>query len=148
VPNGSATGGILCGLVAGVAIGTFIGAVILRNAIGLYNVLAGKDRVPTVSMGHAMLITFATSVINVIVTLLIARAGVAGAGFENRDLAFVNYLIGVPVSLVIMAGMLSMLLPTTIGRAFLVTLCHTIIVFVLIVLGVAIYMACVSVRPA
>jgi len=148
VPNGSAAGGLLCVLVAGVAIGTFIGAIILRNAIGLYNVLAGKDRVPTVSMGHAMLITFIVSLINTMVTLMIARAGAAGAGFEDRDLAFVNQLIGIPVTFVIMAGMLSMLLPTTIGRAFLVTLCHTIIVFVLIVVGVGVYMVCVAMRHA
>lgn len=145
MPN---AGGILCVLVAGLAIGTFIGAVILRNAIGLYNLMAGKDRVPTVSTGHAMLITFVTSLINFMVGVMIARAGAAGAGFEDRDLAFVNQLIGIPVSFVIMAGMLSMLLPTTLGRAFLVTLCHTIIVFVLIVFGVGVYIACVAIRAA
>jgi hypothetical protein len=145
--NGSAAG-ILSVLVVGVAIGTLIGAIILRSAIGLYNLLAGNDRVPTLRMGHAMLITFVISLINAMVTALIARAGVAGAGFEDRDLALVNQLIGIPVSLVIMAGMLSMLLPTTIGRAFLVTLCHAIIMFVLVVLGVALYMACIAMRPA
>jgi hypothetical protein len=95
VPNGSAAGGILFVLVAAIAIGTFIGAIILMVAIGLYNLLAGKDRVPAVGMQHAMT-----------------------------------------------------LLPTTIGRAFLVTLCHAIITFVLIVLGVAAYVACVAMHPA
>jgi hypothetical protein len=99
-------------------------------------------------MGHAMLITFVTSVINTMVIAMIARAGAAGAGFEDRDLTFVNQLIGIPVTFVIMAGMLSWLLPTTIGRAFLVTLCHSIIVFVLVVLGVGVYMGYVAMRPA
>jgi hypothetical protein len=63
--------------VAAVAIGTFIGAIILQSAIGLYNLLAGKDRVPTLRMGHAMLITFVTSVINTMVIAMIARAGAA-----------------------------------------------------------------------
>ena len=75
MPNGSAAGGILFVLVAAIAIGTFIGAIILMAAIGLYNLLAGKDRVPAVGMQHAILITFATSVVNAIVGLLIAPRG-------------------------------------------------------------------------
>jgi hypothetical protein len=134
--------------VAWLAIGTFIGAIILRSAIGLYNFLAGKDRVPTPGMYNAMVITFTTSLINMMVTVMIARAGAAGAGFEDKDLSLVNQVISLPVTFVLMAGMLSWLLPTTIGRAFLVTLCHAIIVFVLVTLGVAVYMTCVATRPA
>jgi hypothetical protein len=99
-------------------------------------------------MGNAMVIMFSTSIINTMVSLLIARAGAAGAGFEDRSLAFVNQLISLPVTLVLMAGMLSWLLPTTIGRAFLVVLCHAFIVFVLVVIGVGVYVACVAMRHA
>ena len=41
MPGGAEIGGVLCGLVFLVLLGTVVGAVILRAAIALYNALAG-----------------------------------------------------------------------------------------------------------
>jgi hypothetical protein len=54
----------------------------------------------------------------------------------------VAQLISFPVSLLIMAAMLAGMLPTTFGRAILVTLCYMLIV--LLVAGVLVALAAVN----
>lgn len=54
-----------------------------------------------------------------------ARAAAAGAGKEGVHV--VVQLISYPVGLLVMVGMLSAMLPTTFGRAILVTLCYMLV---------------------
>jgi hypothetical protein len=146
MPEGAAIGGPLCALVIGVAIETFIGAVILRAAVSLYNKMAGvassPSGVPEPAFGKAMSITFAISVMQMIAGLIITGLFRGdGAGARGRFVDLVAQLICFPVSLLIMVQMLSTRLPTTLGRAFLVTFCYMLIV--MLVVGVLVVIAVV-----
>jgi hypothetical protein len=125
--------------VVGVAVGTVIGAVLLRAAISLYNKVAGGAGSPRgvrePAFGEAMGVTFATCLVNACVGVvlgLVREAVTAAAGPGARG--GVNVLTQpapVAVSLLVMAGLLSAVLPTTFGRALLVVLCYTLIVLVI-----------------
>jgi hypothetical protein len=129
----AAIGVLLCALVIGVAVGTLIGAICLRAAIGLYNKLAGgassPSSVPEPTLGKAMWITFAIFVAHVILGMLIIGPiggdGAMTAGARGSDV--VTQLISIPISFFITAGILSAKLPTTFGRAILVTLCDILV---------------------
>ena len=149
--QGAAIAGLLCGaLVIGLAIGTLIGAVFLRAAIALYNKMAGgassPSRVPAPAFGKAMWISFATCVAHLVVGLFIGGvtgtgATAPGAGEKGVDFVTQQPLISLSVSLLIMAAILSEKLPTTFGRAILVTLCYLLIV--ILVVGVIVAIAVV-----
>ncbi|HEY7314406.1 MAG TPA: hypothetical protein VH643_33975 [Gemmataceae bacterium] len=140
MPEGADIGVLLCALVIGLAVGTLIGAVFLRAAVALYNKLAGgassPSSVPEPTFGKAMWITFAISLAQMVLgySLIAAAAGAGGQGA-----VVVAQFISVPVSLLISAEILSAKLPTTFGRAILVTLCDMLLV--LIVLGVLVGIA-------
>jgi type III secretory pathway component EscS len=151
--EGAAIGVLLGALAIAVAVETLIGAVFLRAAVALYNKLAGgassPSNVPEPALGKAMWIIFATSLARLIVASLIglgigARATAAGARGQGVD--EVALLISFPVSLLIMAEMLSARLPTTFGRAILVTLCYLLVV--LLVVGVLVGIAVLVLRLA
>jgi hypothetical protein len=130
--------------VLAIALGTVIGAVCLRAACALYNKLAGDEgspsSVPIPLLGKAMGITFVTTLVTAVARLVIGflvGAGSAGAGASERDLAVIAQLLSLPVSLLVMAGMTSALLPTTFARGFLVALCYLLVaLFVVVVLAV------------
>jgi hypothetical protein len=156
--EGAAIGVLLCALVIYVAVGTLLGAVFLRAAVALYNKLAGgassPNSVPEPALGKAMSITFATSVAQIIVGLLInglvTGGGAAAAGARGHGTDGVATLIFFPVSLLIMAEMLSARLPTTFGRAFLVTLCDMLVVLLVggVLVGIAVLVFAVALRGA
>jgi hypothetical protein len=132
MPEGAVIGGLLCALVIGVAVGTLVGAVFLRAAVALYNKMAGGASspwsVPEPALGKAMWITFATAVAQMVAGFLIGGYGAAAAGAQG----LVAQLTSFPVGLLIMAGMLSARLPTTFGRAILVTLCYMLVVLTVV----------------
>jgi len=148
MPEGAALGVLLCAaLVIGLAIGTLTGAVFLRAAVALYNKMAGGASsprgVPEPAFGKATWIILATFMGQIIVGSLIAistGAGpvAAGAGGKGVD---VVALISFPVGLLIMAAVLSAKLPTTFGRAILVTLCYVLVE--LLVVGILVVIAVV-----
>ena len=145
MPDVAAIGGLLCVFVFALAIGTFIGAVILRVAVALYNKMAGgassPSSVPEPAFGKAMGITFVTSLVQTVVGFLIGL--VTGAGAAGG--VVVAQLIPFLVSLLIMAAMLYAMLPTTFDRALVVALCYMLVlilcfgiaVLAFIVFGVA-----------
>ena len=128
--------GLLLGAMAmGLAIGTLLGAVFLRAGVALYNWQTGgassPSSVPKPAFGKAMWISFDICVPQLVVGLFIGgvtvpEATAAGAGEKGVDVA--RQLISLLVSLLIMAAILSAKLPTTFGRAILVTLCDMLIV--------------------
>ena len=107
--NGGDFGGLLCFRVFAVVFGTVIGALFLRAGCLLYNKMAGQEstnRVPELLLGKAMVITFAAALVNAI----------PGFGF-----------LSAAAGLLVMAAMISALLPTTIVRGILVSLCYLLV---------------------
>jgi hypothetical protein len=146
MPEGTAIGVLLCVLVIGVAVGTLIGAVFLRAAVALYNQLAGGASspfsVPQPTLGKAMWIILAISLAQVIVGSLIGvctDVGPTAPRARGLGVDVIAELISFPVTFLITAGVLSAKLPTTFGRAIVVTLCYMLIV--LLVVGVLVAIA-------
>jgi hypothetical protein len=116
-------------------IGTLIGVACLRVAISIYNQLAravsSADTVPVPEFEKAALITFLTTALQLVGQVIVRqflRTGLTIAG-GHRDavdivgnVAFQNLTL--PVTALAMALMLTALLPTTFGRALLVSLCY------------------------
>ena len=138
---------MVCSLAFALAIGTVIGAVILRAAVALYNKLAGgsiSSSVPEPEFGKAMGITFVSSLIQLVVGFVLGLAGAAGAAASQADAKTANIvvqLISFPISLLVMAGLLTAMLPTTFPRALLVTLCYMLVVVFIVAVLVGIVFA-------
>jgi hypothetical protein len=144
MPEGAAVGALLCALVIVVAVGTLVGAVFLRAAIALYNKMAGgassPGGVPEPAFGKAMWIIFAATLAQVVVGLLfdfLTGAGAMPVGEGGKDVHVGAQLIFLPVSLLIMAAVLSAKLPTTFVRAILVTLYYMLMVILFVAVLVA-----------
>jgi len=136
--DGAAIIGVLIVLAVILAVATLVGAIILRAAVSLYNTMAGGANstaaVPEPPMGKAMGITFVTTLVNgvagFIVGLVIGGAA-AATGARGSGVEVTAQLVSLPISVLVMAGMLAAMLPTTFGRAILVTLCHFLISIVI-----------------
>jgi hypothetical protein len=122
-------------LVIGGAIGTLIGAEILRAACWLYNKIARKRNssrtVPEPDMGKAMLITFLRVLVNVGTWVILTIAEMSVQIGEYGVIALTSL-----VGFLIAATMISGILPTTYNRALLVALIH-FAVEVVVALGAA-----------
>ena len=123
---GALLGGMLCVLIFGVVIGTLVGAIILRAACWLFNKFAGGPQAPGAisepSFGTAMLIVFVATLLNGLISL--SLGGVVSAAGANPQF---GQLIGLPVSLLVLAGMTSAMLPTTFGKGLLVAVLYLVI---------------------
>lgn len=153
---------VCIGLLIAIPIGLLIGAAILRGAISLANMCIGGEsyesrssyddddldyrprrsasssKVPEPSLGQAMMIILVTAIVNAVVGFGVGIVvGVAGAGanMDQQSIQIIAQLIGLPVGFLIMSGMLTALLPTSFGRACLVTLFYYLIC---IAIGIAI----------
>ena len=158
MPEGAAIGGLLlCALFIGLSIETLIGAVFLRAAVNLYNKMAGgassPGSVPEPAFGKAMWIIFATSLAQLVVAGLLT--GFSPVSEQWRQVAGENgvdvvALISFPVGLLVMAAVLSAKLPTTFGRAILVTLCDLLLVLLVagVLVGIAVLVFGVALRGA
>src|SRR5262245_24340816 len=130
---GGAIVGVICAGVAVFALCLLIGAVILRAACSLYNKMAGADkRVPEPGFGKALGIMVVTLIVNIVVGgvlgLLLAGGG-AAAGADQRAMQLLVNVISIPIGFLTMAGMSTVMLPTSFGRALLVTLIQYAIMF-------------------
>jgi hypothetical protein len=150
MPEGVAIG-LLCALVIGLPIGTLIEAVFLRAAVALYNKMAGgassPSRVPKPAFGKAMWISFANCLAQIVLGFLIVGVtdtGATAAGARGQGVDMVAPLISFPVGLLIMAGILSAKLPTTFGRAILVTLCYLLLSLLVVLLSLLVVGALVG----
>lgn len=137
--------GLLCVMGGFIFVGTIIGAVFLRAAIALYNKLAGgpdsESAVPEPSFGRTILILFLTSVVNAIASAALTVAigsGAGAAGIRGNQLNVPAQVGGFVLSLFVLSGALSVLLPTTFPRAVMVSLCYLITV-VAVVAGIAVF---------
>ncbi len=153
MPEGAAGGGLLvCTLVIGLAIETLLGAVFLRAAVALYNTMAGGPcfSVPRPAFGKAMWVIFESTVFQMIVgglcTGVSTGPGPVAAGEGGRAVDVFAHYISLPVGLLIMASVVSAKLPTTFGRAILVTFCYLLVV--LLVVGALVGMVVLLFRAA
>ncbi len=136
--------GILCAVVGVLVLGTLVGAVILRAACSLYNKMASQEnRVPEPGFGKALGITLVTMIVNVVVGFmvgLITGGGAAAAGVGAQGAQVISALISLPVGFFVMAGMLTAMLPTSFGRALLVTLVqYAISIAIAIAIGLVVF---------
>jgi len=152
--NGGAPGVFQCVMVFALALGTVIGAAFLRTACALYNKLAGgkgsPSSVPEPLLGKALGIIFVTTLANAVagfVIGLLVGAGSAEAGASERGPAVIAQLLSLPVSLLVMAGMSSALLPTTFARGLLVALCYLLVVLVVVVVLAVLFGGLLLVAP-
>jgi hypothetical protein len=164
MPEGAAIGVLLCVLVILVAVETLLGAVFLRAAVALYNLLAFMNNwmaggasspgsVPEPALGKAMRITFEIFLAQVVLGALvffITDAGATPAGAREQLFGVAVQVLSFPVSLLIRAEMLSARLPTTFGRAFRVTLCYLLLVLVVVgvLVGIVVLVFGVALRGA
>lgn len=136
--NSARIGGALIALAVLIVIGSIVGLFLLRGAVSLYNKLvggAGSARaIPEPSFGKALGIAFVTNLANVVAGLiagfLLAAVG-AVAGMGRSGVNLTAQLIALPLSALVMAGMLSIALPTSLRRAIAVTLCYFLIAIVI-----------------
>ena len=148
MPEGAVIGVLLCALAIGVAVRTLIGAVFLRAAVVLHNKMLGgassPSSVPGPAYGKAMSIIFAISLAQIVGGYVIGAT--AKAWGQGADV--VAEVIFFPVSLLIMAEMLSTRLPTTFGCAFHVTFCYLLVELLVVgvLVGIAVLVFGVALR--
>ena len=145
MPPNAAFGEFLLAAVIALTLAVLIGVAFLRVSIAIYNMLVGgassPNSVPVPEFERAALITCVTAALQVVVRFMIGRMIGAGAvvlGVGGKKADVVTLLISLPVSFLIMVLMLTALLPTTFGRALLVTMCYVLLVIIAIALGLAI----------
>ena len=141
MPEGEFIGVVLGVLVVVVVVRTLTGAVLLRAAVALHNAAVALNNklaceassahsVPEPAYRKAMRYIFDTTLAQMVAGYVIGA--VAGPRGQYVHVDMVTLLIAVPVNLLIMAGILSERLPTTFGRAFLVTLWYTLLEILLV----------------
>ena len=110
------------------AVCTIIGAVIFRTACWAYNKLVGGPEtmhaVPEPDFGRACAIVFVAALINAV-----ASAGISLIGIAQAINPMMINLMPLPISLLALAGMATVMLPTDFGKGLLVSLLHLAIGF-------------------
>jgi len=127
------------------AMGTAFGAVCLLAAIALHNKMAGGAGAPSSVAApgfiKALGITFVTALINAAVGIGVALAATATPAVHVLPAGCFGLLaqvVALPLSLLIMAVMLTAMLPTSFGRALVITLLYLMIAIALTLLIVAV----------
>jgi hypothetical protein len=160
IPEGTPIGVLICALAIGLAVGTLLGAVFLRvgvalcnKAIALNNKMAGVasslGSVPEPAFGKAMWITFEISMLQMVAGFLIFGVFPGdGTGARGRIVDVAAQLLLVPVGFLITVGVLSAKLPTTFGRAILVTLCDMLLILLVggVLVGIAVLVLGIDLR--
>ena len=147
---GPMIGGVLCGLLIVLVLGTLIGALVLRAACWLYNKIAGGPNVaaavPEPDFGKAVAIVFVSMLVNVMVSMALTFA--FGGGFVARNdpsSQLIQSAISMPISLLVMAGMVTAILPTTFGKGILIALLYLLVAIAIgIVIAVPIVLLMVA----
>ena len=132
--------GLLLGLACGVLIATLIGAIILRAAVSAFNKLSQpENQVPEPDFGKAMLMAFVAAIVNGVVGFgigIVFGTALAAANAPPMQVQLIVQAISLPISLLVLAGTITLLLPTSFGRALLISLLYLAIgIAVAIVIG-------------
>ena len=119
----------------------------LRAACSLYNKLVGGPSTPTSvpepSFGQAMGIIFVAWLVNLAVGFVLGMifAGGAAAVGADRTQLMIAQVISIPIGFFVLAGMVTVMLPTTFGRAVLVSLLYLLVAVVVgLIIGIVVAM--------
>ena len=128
--------GVVCVMGFALLFGILAGAVILRAACALFNKMASAGNgVPAPSFGKALGITALTMIANaiagVLLGIVLAGGALAAGQANNPAVQAVPTLASIPVGLLVMAGLLTAMLPTSFGRGLLVALIQYAIMLVI-----------------
>ncbi|MCE9562970.1 MAG: hypothetical protein K8U57_13080 [Planctomycetes bacterium] len=153
---------VCVGLLVAIPIGLLIGAAILRGAVSLANMCVGGEKprssydddyedygeyrrprrsndggsIPEPGIGQAMLIVLCTAILNGVLGLMAGFAvGVGGAAaqLDQKTVQILAQLVGLPIGFLTSSFVLTGMLPTSFGRACLVTLFQYVIVIAIAV---------------
>lgn len=124
---------MICFVGIGLAIGAVIGGALLKGVCILINAVGGREVVPNPSFLRSMGIFLATTVLTALVNAMMLKMATGSilpvnAGQPDPRYLMVN-VVAIPVNLMIMAALISALLPTTILKAFLVAIVDMVILF-------------------
>lgn len=115
-----------------------VGSIVLRAAVSWYNRFAGTTTnpspVPMPTLGRGMGIILVTTVAHiaaVFVSRLIVGIDLLPRRDDQQAVGWLTQLVSLPVSVLVLAGMLKVTLPTTFSRAILVALLHVLIIFLI-----------------
>jgi hypothetical protein len=139
VSTGELIAVILCVLGTLVLLGLPLTALVIRAAVRIFNRFAGSPKIPALvplpSLTKGMLIALIASVVNVAVyvTATFATGALSTYGQPNPQMSFTAWLISSPISLLVLAALLTTLLPTTFSRALLITFCYVALAVVFII---------------
>ncbi|MFO0863877.1 MAG: hypothetical protein U0744_04330 [Gemmataceae bacterium] len=121
-------------MIFGLLIGALIGAVILRAAIAIYQLLSGGSQSPHAvpepsfgkSMGIMLIVALAQFAANFIIGMALG-AGAQATGGPAPGMGLAAAGGSFVISLLLMSLLLTAMLPTTLPRAFLVTLLYLVV---------------------
>jgi hypothetical protein len=136
-----AVAGVICIAVLAIFFGVVIGAVILRAACSLFNKMASpQNGVPEPGFGKALgivvLNAIASAAAGFPVGMIVGLWGQA-SGIDEKTTQAVAGLISLPIGFLVMGGLLTLMLPTSFGRALLVTLLQYVVIFLIaLVIGI------------
>ena len=139
----------LCGLAFLILLGLLFTSLVIRTAVSIFNRLAGSPKTPALvplpSLAKGMLIGFTASVLNVAIyaTSAFATGALSTDREPNPQMSFTAWLISSPLSLLVLACLLTGLLPTTFPRALLITLCYVLLA-ILLTAAIALHIAAIA----
>jgi hypothetical protein len=130
-----ALAGIICAGIGVIVVGTLLGAVILRAACSLFNKMASRENaVPEPGFGKALGIVvvnvIASAVVGLPIGLIVGLVG-QGSGLDQKVTQVIATLISLPIGFFVTGGILTFMLPTSFGRALLVTLLQYVVIFLI-----------------
>ncbi len=135
-------GGILCTILVVIPIIIAVSAIVLRAAVTGFNKMSSPDNaVPEPSFMKAMGIAAASTIVSYMVNFAIGFLG-AGAmiagGANPMQAQIIIILISLPAGFLVVAGMLTAMLPASFGKSMIITL-----LYYLIAIAIAVFFAVV-----
>ena len=132
--------GVIIGLTLSLVLGAVIGAILLRASISLCNKFLGAKDSPKAVPEPAFLRAVGISLLAGLVNGLAGFAfggtfgtAVLAAGTTETTASIITQIVYTPISLFVVGGMLSTMLPTTFGRGMLVALFEILIIVAILV---------------
>src|SRR5262249_40244727 len=125
--------GFTCALAVALSLTILIGAVLLRGAIALYNIMAGvrgtSFSVPEPSFINSLAIILVTTTVNLAIGYFVIGEQVAAAAralqVSQAELVLRSFLL--PFCLMVTAAMLAAFTPTNFGKAVFVSFCYPLL---------------------
>lgn len=124
-----------CFFLVTVVAGTLLGPMLLRFAVYLYNKMAGLDSCDGVREPEflkALAITILAALIELVSGFLLGGMLGTSAGATQHQAANLARILSIPIGVFALTAFLVMTLPTSFGRAFLVSLLYLVMSIVIV----------------